>query len=215
MTVTPSDDTLPSPDDGMRVAEGERERARKQLQSHFADDSLSLDGLEERLEAVENSETRAELRQTLRDLPSLEGHAPLFEAPSANVALQTIGATALEGAGERPTRLLAVLGGAKREGQWTVPANLHVAAFWGGAKLDFRNAHFTSSRVLIDARASMGSITLVVPDDVAVESAGSGLMGSFSNVHHQPKHPRAALVVQGFAFWAGVSVRILPAHPAK
>jgi hypothetical protein len=60
----------------MRVGNAEREAIAVELREHYASGRLTLDELNERLEAVFAAKTRADLTAVMRDLPSAESHLP-------------------------------------------------------------------------------------------------------------------------------------------
>src|SRR5215471_16646592 len=54
----------------MRVGDAEREAAAAELREHYASGRLTLDELNERLDAAFAAKTRADLNAVMRDLPS-------------------------------------------------------------------------------------------------------------------------------------------------
>lgn len=88
----------------------------------------------------------------------------------------------LVGPAEQPIRLdgrhpvAGVFGRADRAGRWVVPASLPVLAIFGEVELDLREAILQSGRILIYATLLAGTIHLIVPDGVAVETTGTALL---------------------------------------
>jgi DUF1707 SHOCT-like domain len=62
--------------DGMRVGNAEREATASELREHYASGRLTLEELNERLEAAFAARTRADLTAVLRDLPSAAAYGP-------------------------------------------------------------------------------------------------------------------------------------------
>lgn len=143
-----------------------REEIVQALCAHFANDHLSVEDLEARLDRVYKAESLAELDAVLADLPAIGGAAPAGEG------LQT-------GVPEVPGRgmIMAVLSGARRHGRWVVPRHLRVVAFLGGAHLDLRDAVLAPGVTEIEVFAFMGGVEITVPAGVRLESIGTAFMG--------------------------------------
>ena len=62
--------------DAMRVGNAEREAIAAELREHYASGRLTLDELNERLEAAFSAKTRADLTAVMRDLPSAQSDLP-------------------------------------------------------------------------------------------------------------------------------------------
>jgi len=106
--------------------------------------------------------------------------------------------------------LWAVLGGAQRQGSWSVPRELKVVAFMGGCELDFREARFPEGPVDVHITAVMGGVEILVPPNLAVEVNGSAILGGFEHVSRtRPESdPRAPLLrIHGLAVMGGVEVK--------
>ena len=67
----------------------------------------------------------------------------------------------------------------EREGRWELPRNFRVLAVFGNVELDLRDAVIGIGISFIEVVAVMGNIEITVPPDVAVESDGDSLFGSF------------------------------------
>ena len=74
-------------------------------------------------------------------------------------------------------RCTAVFGGHRREGRWVVPERLAVAAVFGEALLDFREAVLQSPRVIVYATVICAA-EIVVPDGITVEVSGTSVASS-------------------------------------
>jgi hypothetical protein len=118
-----------------------------------------------RLTLGEHSERaeRAYAARTLGDLAELT-------ADLATPAAQPI---RLDGRGP----VAGVFGRERREGRWVVPERLAVTAVFGEVTLDLREAMLQSQRVTVLATMLGGTLQLIVPDEVMVETTSSGLMG--------------------------------------
>jgi hypothetical protein len=148
----------------------ERERVVQALSTHFANDRLSMDEFEDRLERAYKAVATPQLAALLADLPALDAadaaaRAPAFLAPPGEVPARGV--------------MIAVLGASERKGSWIVPRRLKVFAFMGGAELDLREARFAPGVTEIDVTAIMGGVEIIVPPGVRVESFGAAFMGGF------------------------------------
>ncbi|GLZ16158.1 hypothetical protein Acsp04_63930 [Actinomadura sp. NBRC 104425] len=189
----------PPPAPELRASDADRDRVAAVLREAAGDGRISMDELEERLEAVYSAKTYAELEPLTRDLPAARGAAP--PVPGTDAWLAT---------GEEPTWRtgIGVLSGFNRVGVWAVPRKFTAFAFWGGGKIDLRDARYTSGEVRIRAIAVMGGVEIIAPDDVTVHVKGLGVMGGFDGRASGPGAPGAPrVVIRGFSFWGGVNVK--------
>jgi hypothetical protein len=75
--------------------------------------------------------------------------------------------------------VVSFLSSNEREGRWELPRHFRVLAVLGNVELDLREAVIGIGVSVIEAVAVMGNIEITVPPDVAVESEGDSLLGSF------------------------------------
>jgi hypothetical protein len=199
----------PVPVHQLRVSDAQRERVARVLRDATADGRLDLHELDVRLGAVYAARTVGDLVPLTADL------VPAEPAADPTTAL----ATAPEPARPvvAPNRwAVGVLGGFNRRGRWTVPPALQALAFWGGGSLDLREARFMAPVVRIRAFAVMGGIDIVVAEDADVHVTGVGVMGGFDDTATGAgRSGGPTVVVSGFAFWGGVSVRRRPRDDAQ
>ncbi len=141
----------------LRASDADRERVLSVLAEAVSDGRLTPDEHAGRVE-------RAAAARTLGDLVGL------------TTDLVTSDAQPLRLDGTRP--VTAVFGGQRREGRWVVPERLAVAAVFGEALLDFREALLQSSRVIVYATVIFGRLKILVPDGVLVEVTGTSVASS-------------------------------------
>jgi len=141
----------------LRASDADRERVVALLGDAVSDGRLTSDEHAERLEAASSARTLGELAVLTTDLV----------APDAQpVRLD----------GGRP--VTAVFGGHRREGRWVVPERLAVAAVFGEALLDFREAVLQGPRVIVYATVICGRLKILVPDGITVEVSGTSVASS-------------------------------------
>ncbi len=75
--------------------------------------------------------------------------------------------------------VVSFLSSTEREGRWELPRHFRALAVLGNVELDLRGAEIGIGVSVIEAVAVMGNIEITVPPDVAVESEGDSLLGSF------------------------------------
>ncbi len=186
-------DHLPDRDRSqIRAADADRSLVAQLLSDAFANGQLTVDEYDERTAAVYRAKTYGELDLLTGDLVL---SPPPAHAPSG---------------GPTNDRVIAIMSGAVRKGEWTPATRIDAFAFWGGIELDLRRATFTTEETTINCVAIMGGIEVTVPPGVSVEVRGMGIMGGFEHV--SATHPGAPrVIITGFAFWGGVSVEIKPA----
>jgi hypothetical protein len=190
-------------------AELQRAKVIEALTEHFAQDRLTMEELESRLDKVYAASTSSALTALIADLPPL---APVLADPKA-VAV----AAPAPGASSSKT-LVAFMSGVVRRGQWTVPRTVYAVAFMGGVEIDLRNARLTAPVTEIQVLAIMGGVEVTVPPGVRVESDGFAIMGGFEDQIETAasSDPNAPLVrLTGFALMGGVEVKVVGAEAER
>ena len=188
---------------GMRASDTDRERVAERLRNASVHGRITMDELEERLEATYAAKTYGELVPITADLPA-EDARPGLPSPLPSSAL-VVGEQQHHDRGTA----IAIMSGANRGGRWIVPKKVRVFAFWGGSNIDLRDARFESGTTVIRAIAIMGGVEILAPENVNVRVTGIGIMGGFGESRSNAVPPDHAPVVQvkGFAFWGGVHVK--------
>jgi uncharacterized protein DUF1707 len=199
--------TEPPPDASqMRAADTDRDRAADLLRTAAAEGRITFEELDERVSQAYAAKTFADLQAITRDLPG-----PGITPPVPAVRPAAPPSVAGEAAG--PPASVAIMCGAQRAGPWVVPPVYHAIAVMGAVDLDLRQATFAAAEVTIRAFCLMGGITITVPEQVAVDVAGLGVMGGFDHSASGPGAPGAPTVrVAGCACMGGVAIRRRPAR---
>ena len=138
-----------------------RERAVDLLTRAYADDRISEEELEARLERVYHAETGVELEAIVADLASPTPAA-------AQVATRA------------PRRIAALFSGQEQRMMGVVPRELEVRARLGYVELNLTKATFEPGETVIDVRAFMGYVQIRFPEGVRVECEGRALFGFFA-----------------------------------
>jgi len=202
-----SDQPVPPDPRQLRAADTDRDRVADLLRQAAAEGRITFDELDERLSRAYAAKTFADLEAVTSDLPGPGVSAPVPAAPRYQPPDVPAGAHA-------PTISAAILCSTRRAGPWLVPPAYTAVAVCGGVELDLRDARFTATEATIQAFCLMGGVSITVPEDMAVDVSGIGIMGGFDHQASGPGAPGAPhLKVVGFALMGGVEVKRRPARP--
>lgn len=185
----------------LRVSDKERHQVAEVLREAAGEGRITLDELDERLEATYAARTYADLVPLTADLPAAGGvHLPVLR-PTAGVPVTR---------GPAYENSWAVMAETKRTGLWEVGPTHTAFALMGSVVLDLRQAHFAAREVKIAANTVLGSVEVVVDAHVQVVLEGTPVMGEFGEargIAYEP-HPDAPLVrLTGVALMGSVTVR--------
>ncbi len=186
----------------------QREQVVQRLCSHFASNHLTMDELEQRIDRAYKAPSVAELDALVAGLPVLAEDP----ARTTSAAMAPSSASALATVPERDV-LIGIMSGHTRRGPWAVPRHLKVFTVMGGIVLDLREALIAPGVSEIEITAVMAGVEVFVPPGVRVECTGSAFMGAFE-VDQRAQWMAAGedrvVRVTGFAFMAGVDVKVRP-----
>jgi hypothetical protein len=213
-----SDDPRPP----ARPLERARDRAVDALTGLYADDELTVEELEERLDRCYRAGSVDELETLFSDLPARpeldavradDGAGRASEGAGVEPGAGRPSGRAAEPPAERPRHdlVLGVLSGVRRSGRWTPPRHMNAVAVMGGVELDFRDARFPPGETTLNAVAFWGGIEITVPPGLRVECGGVPLMGGFDRVDQDGEegvHPGAVLRIRGVACMGAVEVAV-------
>lgn len=200
-----SEPPVPADPRQLRAADSDRDRTAEVLRQAAAEGRISFEELDERISLAYAARTFADLQALTSDLPG-----PAVAAPAP--VSRRIQPPDLAAGTPVPKFSVAIMSGAKRAGPWLVPPTYTAVAVMGGVELDLRYATFGAPEVTIQAFCLMGGVSITVPEDVAVDVSGIGIMGGFDHQASGPGVPGAPAVrVVGFALMGGVEVKRRPA----
>lgn len=190
----PTGSTAPDPGSALAAAlDQAREHAIRVLSDGFAYDALTEDEFEWRLGQLSLANSPAEVQALIADLPARGTPSP---------AAPTVPARGYD-------RIRGVMSEIRREGVWRLPQRLRVSAVMSNVRLDLRQAVIPPG-CLIEVRAFMANVTIVVPPGLPVDFDVSPIMASARNDSaHVPAASGAPVVqVRGSAVMAEVRVRM-------
>ena len=147
----------------LRASDQDRDEALQLLAGAAGDGRLTLEEYSERADAALSARTRGELARVTGDLQGAPAPAP---APTP---------------AEAPHEMTAILSNQTRTGRWRVPSHLKARSVLGDCHIELQDAVLTSPVTTIEARTTLGSVTIIVPDGVEVRLSGSVILGSHSS----------------------------------
>jgi hypothetical protein len=203
-------DTLPEPRNvgpiaggTLRASDADREKVATVLSTAYAEGRLTREEHEERLDQLLAAKTFDELIPITRDLVVVGTPGPVQEpAPSTEFTIDT------SSAAEESDKLIAIFGGATRNGNWRLRKHTHAVAIFGGIDLDLRNAIFESPTVEISGFWCFGGLDIKVPAGIQVRDQTAGIFGG-TDVRDlgDPLPGAPTLVIKGMTLFGGVSIR--------
>jgi len=194
----------------MRASDADRERVADVVRQAAGDGRMTMEELDQRLDAVYAARTYAELEPITRDLPQAHG------GPATAAAQVPAGDPQRFGGQPSSHGAFAIMGGFSRKGDWVVPEEFTAFVFMGGGELDLREARYAAPTVTIHVFAIMGGVEITVPEDASVRVTGVGVMGAFDHASTGTGAPGGpTIVVNGVAFMSGVEVRRRPLKKPK
>jgi len=181
--------------------QAQREKTITALCEHFAQDRLTVEEFERRLDVATRALTVPELNTLLADLPADTSMATpstgALPAPAHHVR-------------EHQT-LVAIMGGVERRGRWQPAEKTYVICVMGGAMLDFREVRLPPGVTEVTLVCVMGGAEVIVPPGMNVDTGGFAIMGGFAHRHDSPpvSDPNApVLSINGFALMGGVDLKV-------
>lgn len=189
----------PPPPGALVAVRDRREQVIAALADSFAQDLFDVDEFERRIDLAHRATSLAELDKLVVDLAAPATSTALVPAPATEALANWPAKRAVRG----------ILGGFDKKGSWTVARRITATAFWGGGRLDFREARFAPGVTELRVTAIMGGIEIIVPPWLAVECDATSIMGGFEELERgngSPDPGRALLRITGFALMGGVSI---------
>jgi len=183
----------------LRISDQDRFRVEEILRQAAGEGRITLDELDQRIDATHQAKTYGDLVPITMDLPASSGQLP------ANVQRSATPVPIIPSESH-----LAILSGLDRRGVWTPPVAMTINCFMGGTTLDYRDAVFATREVVVTINAFMGGGTVIVGPNQNVVVEGTGIMGGYTGpsglVHPQLTADSPTIRVKGVAIWGGVSV---------
>jgi hypothetical protein len=186
-----------------------REEKISELSTIFANDDLSLEELERRIERVYKAANVSELDAITADLK--RASAPPTAYARAKVARAT--PSLPQPADLESRRVMSVMSTTRRLGRWAVPRRLDIVGIMADTRIDMTHASLPAGIIDVDLRVIMGSFRLVVPPNMRVINEAHVFMSAMkSNADEMapdgaPATPNAPVIrLTGMALMSDVSI---------
>ena len=150
--------------------QGERDRTIELLSEHFAQDNLSLDQLEQRIDLAYQASSIPALRELTKDLQTDAG--AVVARPAAPLP---------EVFAPERDRIVSIMANTKRRGTWQPPRHLDVWSVMSETLLDLTEARLLAGVTEIHLRAIMASVKVIVPPGVRVVVQPSAFMAEVND----------------------------------
>jgi Domain of unknown function (DUF1707) len=186
-----------NPNSRLRASDADREQAADVLNAALAEGRLTVTEHSDRLDAVWEAKTHAEIAPLIEDLPA----RAVSQSPARRTDLAPVT--------RRRQLIIAIFGGAMRKGQWNVEPRMAAVTIFGGASLDFREVQLPPEMSL-HATSVFGGVDIVVPPEVRVIDSGIALFGGRDTGPGSPESgdPNAPVLrLTGLTLFGGLSLR--------
>lgn len=168
------------------------------LNSALAEGRLTVAEHSDRLDAIYEAKTHAEIAPLVEDLPA-KGSA-VARAPRTDV----------EPAGDKAQQIIAIFGGASRKGNWHPSRKMNAVTIFGGAEFDFREAQLPADEITLNCTCIFGGIDITVPPEMRIVDSGIAIFGGrdISSDGSESDSPNAPVLrLTGFTMFGGVSAK--------
>jgi hypothetical protein len=196
----------PAPLPAPNALKSQRDQTIAALCDHFANDRLTVEEFEQRLDVANRALTVPELNTLLADLPAQSAAPSALAAPAPPPAAHI----------REQQTLVALMGGVERRGRWQPARQTYVITVMGGGVLDFREVQLPPGETEVTVFCVMGGIEIIVPPGTNTDVGGFAIMGGFAHRHDPPASPQPnapVLKINGFALMGGVDLTVR--HPGE
>jgi len=180
----------------LRASDADRDRAASVLNEALAEGRLTAEEHSERLDSIYAAKTHADLVPVLDDLPATPDAAP---APVSSGSGRPAGGL-----------ILAIFGGATRNGAWHMAESSKAVTIFGGADIDLREAVRPAREITIAAVSVFGGIAFTIPPEMRVIDHGFAVFGGRDAPGDSPESgaPDAPVLhLKGFCVFGGIAVK--------
>lgn len=185
----------------LRASDSDREEAATLLGAALAEGRLSVAEHAQRLDAVYEAKTHAEIAPLIEDLPARGA----VSVPAVR--------TGAEPATRPRSRIIAIFGGTTRKGDWQVEPRMTAVTVFGGVFIDLRDAVLPQREITMHCTSVFGGIEVVVPPETRVVDSGVAVFGGRDAGSGGPAGggPDAPVLrLKGLTMFGGLSIKHKP-----
>lgn len=163
----------------LRASDAEREQTADVLRHAAGEGRLTVDELDERLDAAYAAVTHEDLDRLVADVVVPAERRDHLLAGTRADALQPRdhGRVPVRVGDDGDRWIVAVMGGATRKGFWRLARTCHAVNVMGGSDLDLCDAELADHDVELNVYAIMGGSEIRIPDHMNVKISDFALMG--------------------------------------
>ncbi|RUO32458.1 LiaF domain-containing protein [Aliidiomarina soli] len=186
-----------------RPIEQVREETIDKLIVNYSHGIISAEAFERRLDDASNADAHQPLVDLVTDLP-LEADNEYERYKDSQFTPN------YRAAGERTEeRIVSILSSNERDGQWTVPKELHLICGIGSLTLDLTDAVFEHQHVVIQVSNILSSVEIFVPEHVNVSSRITSIISSSENSAPSMGGRQAPTIsIEGWSVLGSIEVKV-------
>ncbi|WP_235357672.1 DUF1707 SHOCT-like domain-containing protein [Arsukibacterium ikkense] len=180
-----------------------RQEAIDQLIMNYSHGVISAEAFERRLDVASDAKSFQELIDVVADL-SLQPDTQYQQQRERSFSPRY-----QAGNDTRNENIICVLSSNQHSGQWLVPAEIRIVSVLGSVELDFSEAIFQHQHIVIRVNNWIGSLTILVPEQVNVVSNMFNIIGSTDNKAPCMGDRQAPqIVIEGYSILGSLDVKL-------
>ncbi len=186
-----------------RPLEQVRQEVIDQLIMNYSHGIISVEAFERRLDIASDAKQHQELIAVVADLTLLP------DEQYQQQRQRSFSPSYQAGNDTRNEKIMAILSSNQHRGKWLVPAEIRLLNVLGSVELDFSEAVFQHQHVVIKVNNWVGSLNILVPEQVSVVSNMFNIVGSST---HRPTavadRQAPQIVIEGYSVLGSLDITI-------
>lgn len=162
----------------LRASDAEREQIADVLRHAAGEGRLTVDELDERLDAAYAAVTHADLERLVTDVVvPADRRDHLLAGAHADALLRAPDRVPVRVRDDGERWLVSVMGGVSRKGRWQMARSCNAVNVMGGAEIDLCDVELADHDVELNVYSLMGGSEIRIPDHMNVKISDFALMG--------------------------------------
>ncbi|MFA4928689.1 MAG: DUF1707 domain-containing protein [Patulibacter sp.] len=174
-------DDHPTPDRRvpvLRASDAEREQIADVLRTAAGEGRLTVDELDERLDAAYAAVDHQDLERLVADVVvPADRRDHVLAGARADAVRRSEGRVPVRAGDDGDRWLVAIMGGVTRKGHWRLGRQCHAINVMGGSDLDLCDVELADRDVELNVYSVMGGSEIRIPDHMNVKISDFALMG--------------------------------------